>query len=371
MVILMINNKKEHLTLIEYIIFIHSLQIASGILILPTPLANTAGSDGWISVILGWMFTSIIGILIVWTMKKNPNMNFFEILKYYFGKWLGTLLIILYAYYLFFAGFNTLLKAVDVVKVWIFPSTPSYHIAILLLIPFFILARHGIPAITQYSTLVFFFTAWLPIILIFSLKHSFQPLHLLPVLKEGISPILLALKETITPYAGLEIAYFLYPFLQKKEKAITGIIIANTGTMFLYLYVTVLCYVFFSPEGIKENIWPVFQLLKVIGFTFLERLEIMYIAYYLIVFSTTIYPYLYFSTHSIIQVSKRLSYNMIVLSFILLITGIMMFLNPDVYQLLSIYSFMDTLNYTFFIIFPLILFIYISISIRITRRKPL
>ncbi len=46
----------------------------------------------------------------------------------------------------------------------------------------------------------------------------YAPLHLLPIFKEGLYPILKGTKETITPYAGLEIAYYIYPFLQKKTK---------------------------------------------------------------------------------------------------------------------------------------------------------
>ncbi|CUB41808.1 Spore germination protein [Bacillus cereus] len=99
-------------------------------LIMPSPLANTAGTDGWISIILGW-------VIIILTLEKNPEKTFKQILITYFGKWLGTIFILLYALYLFFAGFNTLLKAKNIVKVWIFPSTPAYQIAILFTITFY------------------------------------------------------------------------------------------------------------------------------------------------------------------------------------------------------------------------------------------
>ncbi|WP_336771486.1 endospore germination permease [Bacillus bombysepticus] len=361
----------QNLTLFEYVIFIHSLQLASGMLIMPSPLANTAGTDGWISIILGWLITSIIGIFIILMLQKNPNKNFIQILKAYFGQWLGTIFIILYVFYLFFAGFNTLLKATDIVKVWIFPSTPAYQIVILLLLPFIVLVRSGIRALISYSMLVFFFTAWMPIFLLFSLKSNYNPLHLLPILTDGISPIIKATKETITPYAGLEITYFIYPFLQKKDKAIKGIIIANTYTMFFYLYVTILSYTYFSPEGIKEAIWPVFHLLQSVRFSFLERLEIIYIAYYLIVFSTTIYPYLFFSLHSVTCLSHKLTRVWIPIVFILLIFGLFIFLNPNVDQFLFIYSLMDILNILFFILLPIFFFIYSILFTWLTRRKTL
>ncbi|MCU4716194.1 spore germination protein [Bacillus cereus] len=365
------NLEFQNITLFEFIIFIQSLQLASGMLIMPSPLATTAGTDGWISIILGWIVTSIIGVLMILMLQKNPDKNFSQILKTYFGKWIGTILFVAYAFYLFFAGFNTLLKATDIVKVWIFPSTPAYQICILLLLPFIILSLSGIRALTSYSMLVFFFTTWMPILLLFSLKSSYNPLHLLPILKDGISPIIKATKETITPYAGLEIAYFIYPFLQKKHKAIKGILIANTGTMFFYLYVTILSYMYFSPEGIKEVIWPVFHLLKGIRFSFIERLEIIYIAYYLIVFSTTIYPYLFFSLHSITTFFNKQAYRRILLGFIFLIGIFFIFLNPNINKYLYIYSLMDILNIIFFILLPIFFFTYGILFTWLTRRKRL
>ncbi|PEC71932.1 spore gernimation protein XA, partial [Bacillus thuringiensis] len=316
------NLKFQNITLFEFIVFIHSLQLASGMLIMPSPLATTAGTDGWISIILGWITTSIIGVFIILMLQKNPNKNFSQILKAYFGKWLGTIFFLLYAFYLFFAGFNTLLKATDIVKVWIFPSTPAYQITILLLLPFIILALSGLRALTSYSMLVFFFTTWMPLFLLFSLKSMYAPLHLLPIFKDGLYPIVKATKETITPYAGLEIAYYIYPFLQKKQQAIKGLLIANTGTMFFYLYVTILSYIYFSPEGIKDVIWPVFHLLKGVRFSFIERLEIIYIAYYLIVFSTTIYPYLFFSFESVAISLQKNARNWALLAFMLFIVGL-------------------------------------------------
>ncbi|MEC3557561.1 GerAB/ArcD/ProY family transporter, partial [Bacillus thuringiensis] len=200
---------------------------------------------------------------------------------------------------------------------------------------------------------------------------NYNPLHLLHIFKEGLYPIVKATKETITPYAGLEIAYYIYPFLQKKQKAIKGLLIANTGTMFFYLYVTILSYIYFSPEGIKDVIWPVFHLLKGVRFSFMERLEIIYIAYYLIVFSTTIYPYLFFSFESVAISLQKNARNWALLAFMLFIVGLFIFLNPDVDQYLFIYSLMDILNVVFFILLPILFFAYSILFTWITRRKQL
>ncbi len=139
--------------------------------------------------------------------------------------------------------------------------------------------------------------------------------------------------------------------------------------MFFYLYVTIFSYLYFSPEGIKAVIWPVFHLLKDVRFSFLERFEVVYIAYYLIVFTTTIYPYFFFSLQSIKNTFKKMPGNWIHISFILSIIGLFIFLNPNLSELEFIYSFMDLLNFIFFILLPIFFFIYSIIITRFTRRK--
>lgn len=141
--------------------------------------------------------------------------------------------------------------------------------------------------------------------------------------------------------------------------------------MFFYIYATILTYIYFSPEGIKDVIWPVFHLLKGIRFSFIERLEIIYIAYYLIVFSTTIYPYLFFSLHSMTTICSRISRNWIIVSSILLIVGVFTFFNPNLNQIVFIYFLMDIFNIIFFVLFPVFLFIYSILFTWLTRRKQL
>ncbi|PQQ47703.1 GerAB/ArcD/ProY family transporter [Bacillus thuringiensis] len=365
------NYKFKKISSFEFIIFIHSIQLSAGVLTMPQSLAATAGTDGWISIVLGWIITSIVSVFIINILQKNPEKTFSQILKSYFGKLLGRIFMSLYVLYLFCSGLIVLLKATNIVSVWVFESVPSYQVVLLLLIPFVILMRHGISAIANYSVLVFSFTAWMPLIFLFALKSDYNPLHLLPILKDGIYPVLKATKDTITPYAGLEIAYFIYPFLQNKEKAVKGMIIANTGTMFLYLYISIISYLYFSSERITKLSWPVFHLLKDINFSFIERLEVTYIAYYLIVFSTTIYPYLFFCIYFVSAIFNKIIRNWIHICFVFLIIGLFMIFNPDAHQISFMYSLMDVLHIIFFIFLPSFFFIYSIFFSWLTRRRQL
>lgn len=365
----MMNSRNEYITTLQYIICIHTTQTAAGMLTFPNIIAETAGTDGWISIIIGYLLTNIVGFFIIATMKKNPNMKFVNIIIQYFGQYLGTFLLFMYCIYFILAGFLALLRCVDIIIVWILPNAPAYQIALLLLIPFYILAKDSIFAICRYNELIFFMTLFLPVILIFSLRESFHPIHLLPVIKEGWGPIFKGVKDTIYPYSGLEITYILYPFLRNKEKAYSGLLIANTLSMFLLMYVTILCFINISPKGMQIIIWPVLSLLKSIHFSFLERLEILYIAYYLLIFSTTIVPYLFSATSIVAFTSKKLKSNYINIFLIFVLIAAFFFIKFNVNTLLSIYNLINEFGLIFIIIIPTLLFFYTYIFKFVTGRK--
>ncbi|MCU5697000.1 GerAB/ArcD/ProY family transporter, partial [Bacillus cereus] len=115
----------------------------------------------------------------------------------------------------------------------------------------------------------------------------------------------------------------------------------------------------------------VFHLLKGIQFSFLERLEIIYIAYYLIVFSTTIYPYLFFSLQSIKNLTYKINSKLLPVSSVLLIIIFFIIFNPGVSELKSIYFCMDILNFIFFVLLPIFFYFYSILFTWFHRRKEL
>ena len=78
-------HKKNQITFFQYIFLIHGVQLGVGILTLPSELAEKAGTDGWISIIIGWFISTLAGLLIVQVMKKYPNGTIIDLLTHYFG----------------------------------------------------------------------------------------------------------------------------------------------------------------------------------------------------------------------------------------------------------------------------------------------
>jgi spore germination protein (amino acid permease) len=285
-------NLKHKITVMQYIFLIHGVQLGVGILTLPRQLAEKAGTDGWMVIILSWLLSTSVSLIIIQIMKRHPNGTILDLLTRYFGRWIGKAATVLFALYFALLANVVFIREALFIQSWVLPHTETYILILLLTIPSYMIVRKDITILGRYSELVFFMTLWTIFIYLIPLRYG-NWLHLLPVLKEGMMPILTAVQMASFSFIGFEIAFFLYPFLQKKEKAALGVVTANTLTLLAYLVITIGAFVFYSPDEITVYQEPTINVFKVIEFKFIERLEIVFFSFYIFVISTTVLPFMF------------------------------------------------------------------------------
>lgn len=274
------NYKLNDITVTQYIFYIHGAQVGVGILALPREVAEVSGTDGWISLMIGWFINCLAGVLIIVLLRKYPDFALPDLLNYLFGKWGGKIILLPIVAYFAFYGWLIMINAMLYLKAVFLLNTPAFLVVLLLCIPSYMLLRNGLRIQARFSELCFYIFSWMALFLLLPLEKGYS-LHLLPVLKEGWGPVFAGVKKTIYSFSGPEILFVIYPFLKKKEYAISGFLIANTLTMFIYLFCVIVCFIFFSPEGITEFNQPVLSIFKNIEFRFLERFDMIFFAFYL------------------------------------------------------------------------------------------
>lgn len=279
-------------TMLQFILIISTFQISVAFLSLPRELARHAGTDGWLVIFLGWGLATLASIAIVKVMRYNPNSSILELIQRYIGVWAAKVAAFIFMAYYLLLAYDGYMIASLVIKLWLLPSTYIYILVLLLLIPTFQIAQHGFQAIGRYSEIVTMLSVWIPFIYVSTLSHAHW-LYLLPIFKEGWFPVLSSIKFMIYPMLGIGLVLFLYPHLVNKEKALPAMMISNTLTCIVYLGITLICYVYFSPDEIGEYNDPVISIMKSIEFQFIERVEVLFIAFYLFVFSCIWIPSMY------------------------------------------------------------------------------
>ncbi|MEK8128813.1 endospore germination permease [Paenibacillus filicis] len=290
------NHAAQKITLLQFIFIIFGVQISLGVLSLPQDLAERANTDGWITIIILWIISLTASLVVIQVMKKQPEKTLPDLIKAYLGHWVGKAGAVLYGSWVLFYAYAGIVRSILYTKAWLLPQTPNYLIMILFLVPTYVIASGGLRIIGRYAELIFYMSLWVPLVYLIPLREAHWN-HLLPILKEGWGPIFSALPVTYLSFSGFGAALILYPFLTNKEKASIGIVISSTLSMVTLVFTTLVCFVIFSPDEITQFNEPIVNVLKIIEFKFIERIEILFFSFFLFLFSLSWISTLYLSVY--------------------------------------------------------------------------
>lgn len=353
-----IQRKKQSISLMQYILLIHGTQVGIGVLSLPREVANTSGTDGWIAIVLGGLVTLLVSILIIQVMARHPDLVITEIFQIYFGRWLAKILTIFFLIYYAMTGVTILLAKTSIIRVSLLTHTPMYLILLLFIVPGFMIARHGVRVLGKYAVVIFVLFLWMPFVVIIPLG-KFEYLYLLPILKEGVAPILGAIKTTFFSFLGFETAFFFYPYLRRKSSAIWGIIIANLISLAIYLVVTIVCFGYFSPDEIGQYTWPTISLFKVSELPFIERLDILFLSFYLILVTAAWMPFCYLAAYNSRNLMKKGREQAHLFLYFLAMPLLLLFWSPTFTQIKMIQSITGEIGIILAYIFPVCMWLYL------------
>lgn len=358
----------QSITFMQFVFILFGTQVSFGLLSLPQELASHAGTDSWMAVLFGWLLSLAASYMMIRIMRKYPDGTLFDLLSNYAGRWAGTAAAVIFACWTFSYGYVGLVRIVIYTKVWLLPQTPSYIVMLLLLIPAYYIARHGIQILGRYVEFVVFISLWIPFAYLLPLKDAHY-LNLLPVLKEGWEPVLSALRITFLSFSGIEIVFVLYPLLQRKQLATMGVVISNTLTMLVFLCITLICLVYYGPDELVEYNEPVINVLKTIEFKFVERIEVLFIAFYLLCFSLSWISSMYMTVFSTSWIWSQKDHRLHLRILCLLLGCAAFFYIPGFNQSDRMEKFMSFFAIGIDYVLPLLLLIYLGLQQRFHWRR--
>jgi len=362
------NTQSIQITWLQFVFLIHGTQVGVGFLTLPRELAQTAGTDGWISILFGWALSVTANLFIIHAMKRYPDATLFDMFTLYFGKWIGKAATIILLFYLIGGALAVIFSLVSILRIWLLPKTPNFMLILLISIPTYMIVHHGIKMIGRYAEIIFYFSLWILVLLAFPVNHS-RWLYLLPFIKEGWMPIISATKLTILSFLGFEITFILYPFLMLKKKAVSAVIVANTLTMLFYLLTTLVCFSYFSSLEILQYTWPTLSLLKVIRVQFLDRWDVIFLALYMVVISVTWTVYMSIAVFGLKQVLPKPKSNITTVVILMITLALSIFLALSQSQVNQMTKAFSHSGFIIAYILPLCLWIYVKLLEGIRRNQ--
>ncbi|MCD9024976.1 GerAB/ArcD/ProY family transporter [Cohnella silvisoli] len=290
---------KDKITPGQLMILVIQSQIGVSVLFLPSTVESIARNDAWISVILAGGVTLLL-ITIMWALSRRfPAMTLFEYLPLLLGKFLGKIVHVIYAMLFILACSLIAVQFADVVRDWVFSSTPSWIILGLLLVTSLYMAQENIRLIARFFVLTFGVIFVLILIAAYAFRDA-DILYILPINQAGIPNIFKGMLKAMTSLFGFEILLFSYPYVQGGGKGILkATLFANLFSTLLYTFLVFTCLIVFSPEELKIIPQPVLYMVKALTFTVFERADLYILTIWTVVVISTVIAYLFMAAKSV------------------------------------------------------------------------
>lgn len=224
-------------------------------LAVPRSLAEVAGRDAWISTILGFVLAALVFWLMYEISRRFPDKTLVEIAQHVLGKPLGIAVILFFiAFWLARAGWLLEVQSHMFTR-RLLPETPKLILSGYMLLLSAYLARHGIePMARLFITFFGSFVIVAGVVFLLGLREL-EPGRILPVLSNGVVPVLKGAWLAFTPAQGLEMILMLGPLLTRFRGALaaglTGVGIVGVTAVTL---VTLLIMAF-GPDIVAEIVW--------------------------------------------------------------------------------------------------------------------
>lgn len=277
------NPIKEQLQISTFLVFyiFLSVQVGIGVLNFQPGIVKYAGFDAWISIIIAGIFIHVIVRLQYMMLNKNKQ-DIIEIHKETFGKWIGGFFSALLCTYFIFLGIIVIRSYIEVLQTWMFPELKTWAFCLAILPLIYYIISGGFRTVTGIAFMGAVLPAYLILPFLFPIK--FSNFHaLLPIFSHSLVNISLAAKEMTLSYLGFSVLLFFYPFIVDAKKSEKWAHLAIMMTTFVYLFIAIISFSYFSEEQLIRTLWATLGLWKIVEMPFVERFEYIGVASWLIV----------------------------------------------------------------------------------------
>ncbi|WP_164669640.1 GerAB/ArcD/ProY family transporter [Virgibacillus doumboii] len=275
---------KENLQIRAFYLFfvITTIQVGVGIMGAPMYIFIEARQDSWISIIIAFMYILLVLFVMFKILSKYENADIFGIQVDLFGRWIGRILGTLYIIYLTVSLISIINTYIEVIQLFVFEELSSLIIGLLLVSLIVYSVLGGIRVIVGVVFIFFILSVWL-IFLLYEPVARMDLTHFQPMFQASATELLKGAKATAYTFAGFEILFIIYPFIQHKERARFPVYFGAFFSFGLIMLTTVIAIGYFSHNQLEQLEWSVLSLFKIISLPFVERFDYIVVAEWMMV----------------------------------------------------------------------------------------
>ncbi|WP_397537456.1 GerAB/ArcD/ProY family transporter [Rummeliibacillus pycnus] len=316
MFFLLSTNNQKLLNKYHVIFLAQSSMIGTGILTLPQRLSSVGYSQVLLPILFGIIASLTLGQMI-WLISKYPTKNLFQINEILLGKILGKSInvLIVLQFTLFCA--DIISDYMHLIQSTALPEQTVTIPALLLLLLLIYITNGGITTIARFCIMTFFLTTGLVYFTHWAIeKGDFS--HIFPLFNYNGKEFFEAVKKGYFTILGYELIMFYFPLIKDQKKAYQHALIGVWISIILCLLTSVASVMYNSEWQLKHVEFPVLNIFKAGGFTFVERIDVFGMALWVLLILSTVTIYLWSAKKGLdILTSKRKNYYLYFLVFVI------------------------------------------------------
>lgn len=347
-------------------LFVNTI-IGVGILSLPNNIATLLDNDGWIAILASGLLIIPFIIFIDKLFKMYPNKTIFNIGEEVLGKVVFKIFLIIIAIYSTIALAYSIRVFGEVMKAYLLERTPITVIIVTMLLATSYVSRSEIEVLGRVATMVYPILLGLFIFLFLINMPESDYTDILPLFNADLRQIPRGIITSLFSYAGYEIVFFAYPLSDNRKDTLKYILrglFIVTGIYLITFFITL------SQLGIdqlKRTLWPTIAVAKEVDLPgyFLENLDGIVIALWVLVVYTSVGPLLYIGGKALAYIFNTKSHDIFILPLIPIIYLVSII--PD--NIIAVYDEMGIILGYFIIVSIMVLPAVIFFAALIKRRR--
>lgn len=275
---------KDVLTSRELVVLLITVTLAMDSFTEPRRVLEVAGRDGWLSIILAGGWSMAVAVTVIKLASLFPRQSPNAWIPQLFGRWGGTLFIVLYIIFFLLLTAWTLRVFSEVMKTYLLPRTPSEVIIFSLLLCVLYLTSYGLDPMTRVTGIFFLVSVVPGVIFIVFFPTERNLGELLPVMADGFLPVAKGFVPALATYHGWTTALYLLQFMDIPKEAPRAIVLVFAFLLLIFTWIYVLIVATFGPLEARYLLYPVLELVREMeGIRgFMEKMDLLFLIFWMI-----------------------------------------------------------------------------------------
>lgn len=346
------------LTQSEFAFFLVGFLLGAGFFKLPDILIDETQQDAWISATIALIYPLYIILMNLYIAKKYPKDNLISINKKIFGKFIGTLLNMIYLLQWPIICIIMVSDVISLSRIYFVAFLTPLKVVIVVTLVSLYASLKNLKALSKLHEFISYI-AFIGILLsIFAISKG-DILNIQPVFGAGLPKIIKGTILTSYYYIGFEVITLYHPYLVDEKSVKKGSLIAFLISSVVWIWITFISIYYLGIYFASNAIWSFVFIFESIRVPVINNFLYFFIAAWVLMSFKAIANY-YFTTGFILEEITGIKQNKIQIILYPAILVLSMFLlndaikKPLIETLFPIYVIFNTL---FFTILSIMIFI--------------